>query len=203
MRRRLAGPVGVLVLLLTVVLSGCGASLTPPGPSDVDVAAPDMVAMKATSHIEDCPKPQVPSGSGALPHFVIKCLGGGRSVDLSTLKGPLMLNFWSAGCGPCRKEMPALQAFHLQYGDQVPLLGVDSTDVLPGVALSHAIKWGVTYPLVADPGGDLQGTRLTIHHYPSFYFLSADGTLTGPIEGGLDSVAQVKAMVEKQLGITL
>lgn len=192
------------VLAMALLLSACGAPrLTPPPPSQIKLDAPDMVAMKAKSHIEDCPKPEVPSGAGTLPKMTIQCLGGGRAVDLSTLKGPLVLNFWWNGCVPCEKEMPALAAFYQQYGDQVPILGVDSTDVYPGVALRKAIKWGVTFPLVGDPGGDLQGTKLSIHNYPSFFFLSADGTLTGPVVGGLNSVDEVKAMVEKQLGITL
>lgn len=192
------------VLATALLLTACGAPhLTPPPPSQIKLDAPDMVAMKAKSDIQDCPKPETASGSGALPKIVIKCLGGGRDVDLSTLKGPLVLNFWWNGCVPCQKEMPALAAFYKQYGHQVPILGVDSTDVYPGVALRKAIKWGVTFPLVGDPGGDLQGSTLSIHNYPSFFFLSADGTLTGPVVGGLDSVAEVKAMVEKQLGITL
>ena len=197
-------PVAALAAALLVLLTACGTPhLTPPPPSQIKLDAPDMVAMKARSKIQDCPAPQLPKGTGALPSFTIQCLGGGRAVDLSTLKGPLVINFWWQGCVPCQQEMPALAAFYKQYGQQVPILGVDSTDVYPGVALKKAIKWGVTYPLVGDPGGDLQGTKLTIKHYPSFFFLSADGTLTGPVEGGLDSVDEVKAMVEKQLGITL
>lgn len=200
MKRSLAA--ALVAVLSVVLLSACGApKLTAPPPSKVDVAAPDMVAMKAKSHIEDCPKPQ--TRGGTLAKVTLKCLGGGTSVDLSTLKGPLVINLWYAGCVPCREEMPALAAFYKQYGDQVPLLGIDSTDVYPGVALRKAIKWGVTYPLLADPGGDLQGTNLSIHNYPSFFFLSADGKLTGPIVGGLDSVGEVKAMIQKQLGITL
>ena len=193
----------VLVALLSaVLLSACGAKdLVAPQPSKVDVATPQMVAAKAKSAIPDCPKPE--TTGGGLPKRTVKCLGGGRSVDLSTLKGPLIINFWQAGCIPCRKEMPVLAAFYKQYGDQVPLLGVDSTDVYPGVALDKAIKWGVTYPLLADPGSDLQGTSLTVSGFPTFYFLSADGKLSGPVPGGLDSIAQVKALVLKQLGIHL
>lgn len=193
-----------LVAVLLVALTACGAPrLTPPPAGDIKLDTPDLVAIKSRSTIEDCPKPRVPSGSGSLPKMSIRCLGGGRTVDLSTLEGPLVLNFWSTGCGACRREMPALEEFHKEYGDRVALLGVDSQDVLPGVALKHAIKWGVTYPLVSDPRGDLQGTKLTIRHYPTFYFLSSDGTLSGPLEGGLDSIDDVKAMVEKQLGISL
>ena len=196
--RRLVVAVLAAALLL---LSACGAPhLTPPPPSKVDVATADMVALKATSHIADCPAAQ--ASDGVLPSITLKCLGGGRSVDLSTLKGPLVLNFWQAGCIPCRKEMPALEQFYKTYGDRVPVLGVDTTDVLPGVALKDAIRRGVTYPLVADPGGDLQATKLRIPGPPTFFFLTADGKLTSH-PGGLSSVAEIKDLVEKQLGITL
>lgn len=195
--RRLAALVAVLLLL-----TACGAPhLTPTPPSKVDVATPEMVALKARSHIADCPKPEMTGG--ALPKITVKCLGGGTDVDLSTLKGPLVINLWYANCVPCRKEMPALAAFYKQYGDQVPLLGIDSTDVYPGVALRKAVKWGVTFPLLADPGGDLQGTKLTIHNYPSFFFLTAQGKLIGPVTGGLDSVDAVKALVNEKLGTSL
>ena len=55
--------------------------------------------------------------------------------------------------------MPALQAFHEQYGDQVPVLGVDFLDQYPGSALGGRQERGVTYPSLADPGGDLPGAR--------------------------------------------
>ncbi|HVX54948.1 TlpA disulfide reductase family protein [Nocardioides sp.] len=195
--RRLAALVAVVLLL-----TGCGAKdlVVAPNPSKIDVSTPDLVALKATSQVPDCPKPQV--HGGVLPHLTLKCLGGGTSVDLSTLKGPLIINFWQSACTPCRKEMPALEAFHQQYGDQVPILGVDTTDTLPGVALKQAIKRGITYPLVADPGGDLQTTKLHIRGTPAFWMLSADGKLSYHI-GGLTSVDQVRQMADAALGLHL
>jgi thiol-disulfide isomerase/thioredoxin len=195
--RRLAALVAVLLLM-----TACGAKelVVAPNPSDIKVDTPDLVALKAKSKVPDCPKPQV--RGGVLPHFTVKCLGGGTSVDLSTLKGPLIINFWQSACGPCRKEMPALEAFHQQYGDQVPILGVDTTDTLPGVALKQAIKRGITYPLVADPGGDLQSTKLHIRGTPAFWMLSADGKLSYHI-GGLTSVDQVRQMADSALGLHL
>ena len=88
--------------------------------------------------------------------ITLPCLGGGTSVDLSSLSGPLVLSFWFAGCKPCKEEMPALQAFDDQYGDRVPVIGVDFQDQYPGSALEEAGKRGVTYPSLADPGGDVQ-----------------------------------------------
>ena len=201
LNRRWAVP--VVALLSVVLLSACGAKdlVMAPNPSTIDVAAPDLVALKAKSKVPDCPKPE--TRGGVLPKFTIKCLGGGRSVDLSTLKGPLIINFWQSACIECRKEMPALEAFYREYGKQIPILGVDTTDTLPGIALKQAIKRGITYPLVADPGGDLQSTKLRIlRGTPAFWLLSADGKLTYQ-DGGLGSEDEVKAMVEKQLGIQL
>lgn len=204
-RRRVAHrrpvTVALVALLAAVLLSACGAKdlVVAPDPSKIDVATPDLVALKAKSHIPDCPKPQ--TRGGALPQFTIKCLGGGRDVDLSTLKGPLIINFWQSACVPCRQEMPALESFHQQY-PQVPILGVDTTDTLPGVAIKQATKRGITYPLVADPGGDLQATKLRIRGTPAFWMLSADGKLTYHI-GGLGSVDQIKQMVEQSMGLHL
>ena len=50
--------------------------------------------------------------------------------------------------------MPALQEFYETYGDQVDVVGIDYQDTQPRAALELAAV-GVTYPLVADPGGDI------------------------------------------------
>jgi thiol-disulfide isomerase/thioredoxin len=191
------------VALLALVLAGCSSTptISPPSESNVKVDTPAYRVMKQEAGIEDCPAAQ--TTDGGLPDSSLPCLGGGRRVDLSTLKGPLILNFWYAGCGPCRKEMPALAAFYKKYGDRVGVLGVDSGDTMPGAALDLAKTSGVTYPLVADPGQDLQGTSLSLRGYPTFFFLSADGTLSKPVAGGIDSVDAVVALVKRQLRITL
>lgn len=199
MRRLLLAVAAALSVLL--VVSGCSAkSVVKPPEAQIDVATPDMVAMKAKSDIGPCPAPQ--TEDGGLPAKTVKCLGGGRSVDLSTLKGPLVLNFWNYGCTACRKEMPALERFYVDYGKRIPVLGVDTVDGYPGLALQKAIKWGVSFPIVADPLGDLQGSALSLRFTPTFFFLHADGTLTRQI-GGKKNEAEIVAMVEKQLGIDL
>jgi thiol-disulfide isomerase/thioredoxin len=193
----------LLALLLLVGLAACDATkkISAPNESNVKVDTPAYRVLKSQARIEDCPAAQ--TTDGGLPDVSLPCLGGGRRVDLSTLKGPLVINVWYAACAPCRQEMPALAEFYKTYGDQVPLLGLDIQDTMPGAALELAKKSGVTYPLVADPGGDTQGTDLSIVGAPTFFFLSADGTLSKPVAGGLDSVDEVKQLVEQQLGISL
>ena len=116
-----------------------------------------------------------------------------------------MLSLWQAGCEPCKKEMPALQAFHEQYGDRVPVLGVDFADTYPGSALEEAGERGVTYPSLADPGGDLMDTDefAKIRGMPVMYFVDADGAVAHVKFGGVDSADAVADLVREHLGVTL
>jgi thiol-disulfide isomerase/thioredoxin len=203
MRRAQRWGIALLAGVLLAGLAACDATpkVSKPDESNVKVDTPAYRVLKTKAGIEDCPAAQ--TSDGGLPEASLPCLGGGTRVDLSTLRGPLMINLWYAACAPCRQEMPALAAFYKSYGDRVAVLGIDSMDTMPGAALELARKSGVTYPLVADPGGDLQGTDLSVRGYPYFYFLSADGTLSKPVAGGLDSLDEVKDLVEQQLGISL
>jgi thiol-disulfide isomerase/thioredoxin len=195
----------VTALALSVTVAGCDseAQFVPgPGPSKVKVDTPELRALKAEIGMQDCaPGP----GGGALPDVTLKCLGGGTSVNLSTLRGPLVLSLWQAGCAPCRKEMPALQAFVDRYGDQVPVLGIDIADQYPGSALEEAGKRGVTYPSLADPGGEIQGFDqfAKIPGYPTMYFIDERGAIAFQRSFGVDSAGEVADLVREHLGVAL
>ena len=199
MRRLLAAAAAAAALLTAGCMSDASAPQPAP-PSNVDVDTPQLRAQKEKLGIEPCPPGT--ATDGPLPAVTLPCFGGGPDVDLSTLEGPLVLNFWQSTCGPCKKEMPALQEFHEQHGDRVPIIGVDYLDVLPEGAMDLARRTGVTYPLVADPGGELQGTDLRPIGLPTFVFVPEDGepVLKG---GGIESSAELVELVEKNLGVRL
>ena len=129
-------------LLATALLSGllAGCSDDPSAPDvnapKVDVDTPALREQKARLGVEDCADGDgTGEVEGGLPQVTLACFGGGPGVDVSTLRGPLVINFWQGACVPCRQEMPALEEFHQRYGDEVPVLGIDYLDAQPGYAM--------------------------------------------------------------------
>jgi len=198
MRRALSAALVAAVLMLTA----CDPEASEPGGSNVDVDTPALVKLKQQTDVADCAPGD--GTDGGLPDLTLPCLGGGPDVDLAGLQGPMVINLWASWCGPCRKEMPALQDFHEQYADQVPVLGIDYQDQQPAAALDLAASSGVTYPLLADPGGDLnaQDPLPAIRGLPYLLFLDADGELT-VVPGGIESADDLVDLVGENLGIDL
>jgi thiol-disulfide isomerase/thioredoxin len=190
-----------VVVAVVALLAGCD-EVPEPGRSDVDVDTAELRHLKDEAHIEPCAEGP---GGGELPDLTLPCLGGGQSVDLSTLQGPLVINTWASNCTPCKTEMPALQQFFEEYGDRVGVLGIDFLDTQPGAALSLAQELGATYPSLADPDGDLleQDDLKIINGNPQFLLLDAEGRLVHQQAGGLDSVDEVVDMVNEHLGVDL
>ncbi|MCU1482498.1 MAG: alkyl hydroperoxide reductase [Subtercola sp.] len=81
----------------------------------------------------------------------------GSTVDSSQYLGQvLVLNFWYAGCAPCRAEAPALQTLNAKYtGDGATFLGVNVRDQ-PATAVAFDTSFGITYNSVIDTNGAVQ-----------------------------------------------
>jgi thiol-disulfide isomerase/thioredoxin len=197
----------LVALLLAATLSACssdgGIVVRPP---DVQVDTPELRAAKDRIGMLDCEPGSGEPVDGGLPDVTLPCLAGGPDVDLASLRGPMVINLWQARCEPCKREMPALEKFHQEYGDQVAVIGIDFNDVQPAAAMALAEETGVTYPSIADPGGELmtqEAFAIGRRGLPAFLFVAADGTVAGTSSGGVDSVAEVADLVSEHLGIDL
>jgi thiol-disulfide isomerase/thioredoxin len=200
MRRALPAAIVAAVL----VLSGCTSDASLPGEAKIDVDTPRLVEMKKEAGVAPCAPGDASPVDGGLPEVTLPCFGGGPDVDLSSLRGPLVVNLFAATCGPCRKEMPVLQQFHEKYGDRVGVLGIDYTDVQTEPAMQLVKRSGVTYPLLADPQSALQGAVPfpNLIGLPLFAFVAADGTVQ-LASGGVDSLDEMVELANDKLGTDL
>lgn len=192
-------PAALVAALL--LLTACTDEVPAPGGSDVAVDTPALRALKAETGVAECAPGD---GDGGLPGVTLPCLGGGPDVDISTLDGPMIVNLWAANCAPCRREMPALQEFHKTYGEQVAVVGIDYQDLQPAAALELARDSGVTYPLLADPGGEINAEEPlpVIRGLPYLVFVTADGGVTA-VPGGVDSADELVGLANRHLGTDL
>jgi peroxiredoxin len=89
--------------------------------------------------------------SGPAPEFALAAKDGGQ-VSLAGLEGQVvMVNFWASWCGPCREEMPHLEALHQRYSSLgFTLLGVN-VDKDSGDAAEFLEDTPVTFPILLDP----------------------------------------------------
>ena len=140
-----------------------------------------------------------------LPDITLAGFDGGEAVDLGDFSGPAVISVWASWCGPCREEMPILEEFHAVYGDRVDLLGIDFQDAQTEKARALVEQTGVTYPLVRDEAGDIngQGAFPLLRGLPFVAFVDGEGKVTHVEAVVIDSTDQLGAMVEEHLGVVL
>ena len=135
---------GGVLLVVGLVLSGCAA--------ESDVLAEQYRAGTGQNYI---------SGDGALTVVAPESrnegiafqgpLDVGGTFSSDDYAGQIMVvNFWYAGCPPCRLEAPDLEALHQEFLEEgVVFIGVNILDQAP-TALAFAHEFGVTYPSIMD-----------------------------------------------------
>ena len=91
------------------------------------------------------------------PDFSVEDTNG-NTYTLSDLKGKVVwVNFWGLRCGPCVRELPALEALNKKYAEKGLVIlgvnadGVDSNFIKKSFDERDDLKQtGVTFPLVPD-----------------------------------------------------
>ena len=75
----------------------------------------------------------------------------GEQFDSAELAGEVtVVNFWYAGCAPCRVEAPLLQRVFEEYeGEGATFVGVNVRDQA-ATAASFEDDFGITYPSIVD-----------------------------------------------------
>jgi thiol-disulfide isomerase/thioredoxin len=122
--------------------------------------------------------------SQALPQIDVVDLQG-QHWTRAKLKGRVVvLNFWGTWCGPCKEEMPSLQALQSADGMAPVVIGINVKEAASTVK-RFANAQGLTFPLVLDPQGEITrgwGVRV----YPTTVLIDADGQARWRVVGEVD-----------------
>lgn len=117
--------------------------------------------------------PEVSIGQEA-PDFKLESLDG-KTVKLSDYKGKkVIVNFWASWCPSCRDEIPVLNKFFTDFGDDVQILAIN---IDPIENLSVFVKERqILYPVLLDKKGDAsQAYGLLV--VPTAFFIDEKGII--------------------------
>jgi thiol-disulfide isomerase/thioredoxin len=105
------------------------------------------------------------------------------------------VNFWATSCEPCRTEMPAMQRIAEEYADDLLILGVNWGEEDAAVT-DFADRYGVTYPVLLDPGLDIYYDWAGTDGLPRHYFIGESGTVLREVIGPLEPARMVEIVEE-------
>lgn len=112
----------------------------------------------------------------ALPDFELTDLSGRTWTSADLAGKTVFINAWATWCGPCRQELPAVQALHERVKDRDDLVVVtlNSDAELGGVA-PYLQKNGFDFPvLLAD---DFLKDELEVFAIPQSWIVDTSGTV--------------------------
>jgi peroxiredoxin len=120
------------------------------------------------------------------PDFTLQTLDG-QTVTLSDLQGKkVLLNFWATWCPPCKKEMPDMQKYYAESGDDIVILAVNIDPENDVQAFINEMQ--LTFPILLDsqsakkPISDVYA----VISIPTSYFIDSTGVIQskhiGPME---------------------
>ena len=124
----------------------------------------------------------VPRQEVASTDFTLSDLAG-HQVSLSSYKGKLViLSFWATWCGPCKQEIPSVEALYQKLSSKgFTVVAVDVMEKAEDVA-SFVKSNKMTFPVLLDTDGKV-ATQYDASGIPTNYVVSRDGKLLARVVG--------------------
>jgi peroxiredoxin len=142
-------------------------------------------------------------GDKKVPDFSLNDISG-KKVAVKEFKGKMiLLNFWATWCGPCKEEMPSLEALHRQFkGKNFVLLtvSVDYEGIKPVQEFIN--KYQYTFPVLLDPTCETLDL-FDVKGVPTTFLIDKKGKMIGKATGPRDwkspeTLSLINLLIEKK-----
>lgn len=130
-------------------------------------------------------KPSAAVGDRA-PDIQLTNINGER-VNLKDWRGKrVMINFWASWCGPCKKEMPAINDVYekIKHRDDVAILEVNVEESRETVK-DYLKKMAPNFPVLLDSKGKAKDTY-GVSGLPTTFFVDPKGKIVEKVLGPMD-----------------
>jgi peroxiredoxin len=150
------------------------------------------------------------AGDGSVTEIVLENRGepitftgttetGETVTSADYLGNVLVVNFWYAGCAPCRAEAPDLEQVYTETSPQgVNFLGVNVRDQA-ATAISFNERFGITFPSIMDQDGKAQlafSSQVPPNAVPTTLILDAQGRVAARILGQIKDASILSTLIE-------
>lgn len=166
--------------------AGSGTVQEAPAGNSGEEAAPSGDSQEEHSGADSQEIPMVPA-----PDFTLTDQYG-QTHTLSDYQGKtVFLNFWATWCGPCKMEMPDIQALYEDWDEnagELVVLGVAGPNIGQEGSAEDITAFleenGYTYPVVMDETGTLF-YQYGISAYPTTFMIDTEGNVFGYVQGAV------------------
>jgi len=184
-----------LAALVAVSLTACGT----------DPVAEQYLSGDGKGYISaDGAVEEIPVADRGEPVVFRGVTENGDEFDSADIAGDVtVVNFWYAGCAPCRVEAGDLEDVWQEYGgDGVSFVGINIYDQAD-TARSFAKTYGVTYPSIMDVDSGAAklafASATPIQATPTTLVLDKQGRVAARIIGQIDGTSILSTLVKDAL----
>jgi len=142
-------------------------------------------------------------GNKKAPDFSLNDLNG-KEVEIKQFKGKIIfLNFWATWCGPCKEEMPGLEALRQQFKEKnfvLLTISVDYEGIKPVQEFINKHRY--TFPVLLDPKCETLDL-FEVKGIPTTFLIDKKGRMVGKAIGprdwkSVEVVSLLNLLIEKK-----